>query len=128
LKTLADSPADVAFWAACLVAFFGFMRKSTILPLPNALALGKFISIGDVSGFTLSSFSITVKHSKKIQFGQHVQVLPFAACSDSRVCPVHAFFFFFFFGGVLTFCNFSIVQLCCRWERGGVYTCIQSSQ
>jgi hypothetical protein len=89
-RTLTNLPSDIAFWAACLVVFFGFMRKSTLLPFPDALAMGKFISRGDISNFTLSSFLVSVKHSKTIQFGQRIHTLPFVACPDVRICPVRA--------------------------------------
>ena len=81
---------DIAFWAACLFVFYGFMHKSTLIPSPDSWSLGKFISRGDVSRFTLSSFLITVKNSKTIQFGQRVHTLPFVACPDIRICPVRA--------------------------------------
>jgi integrase len=87
-RTLSNLPSDIAFWACCVIAFFGFMRKSTLLPLPDALASGKFIARSDVSNFSLSSFFVTIKHSKTIQFGQRVHVLPFVACPDTRICPV----------------------------------------
>jgi hypothetical protein len=89
-SSIADHPSDIALWAACLVAFFGFMRKSTLIPSADAWTLGKFISRGDVSCFTLSSFLVTVKNSKTIQFGQRVHTLPFVACPDIRICPVRA--------------------------------------
>jgi hypothetical protein len=44
----------------------------------------------DVHNFTSSSFDLVVRHSKTIQFGQRVLVLPFVACPDPRVCPVRA--------------------------------------
>ena len=89
-RAIANHPADYAFWAACLIAFFGFMRKSTLIPSTDAWSLGKYIARCDVSCFTLSSFLITVKNSKTIQFGQRVHTLPFVSCVDSRICPVRA--------------------------------------
>jgi hypothetical protein len=83
-----SSPLDIAFWAACLVAFFGFFRKSTILPVSSSSPSG--ICRSDVRNFTSSSFELVVKHSKTIQFGQRVLVLPFVSCADQRICPVRA--------------------------------------
>jgi hypothetical protein len=38
----------------------------------------------------LSSFSIVVRHSKTIQFGQRLLKLPYVASIDARLCPVRA--------------------------------------
>ena len=89
-KTVNDHPSDTAFCCVCLLAFYGFMRKSTLIPMPDALARGKFIARGDVKNFTLKSFTLEVKHSKTIQFGQKVHSLPFVLCSDARLCPLRA--------------------------------------
>jgi hypothetical protein len=88
--TLADTPADKAFWIACLIAFFGFLRKSTLLPASSELSLGKFIARCDVKELTLQSFTVLVRFSKTIQFGQRVLSLPYVSCSDVRLCPVRA--------------------------------------
>ena len=40
-RTLEDHPFDAAFWFACLTAFYGFMRKSTLLPPNGDLVPGK---------------------------------------------------------------------------------------
>jgi hypothetical protein len=88
--TLENHAADSAFWAACLIAFFGFMRKSTLLPTSDLLLAGKFIARQDVVELTLSSFYVVVKHSKTIQFGQRLLTLPYVSSTDSRLCPVRA--------------------------------------
>jgi hypothetical protein len=87
---LSNSASDVAFWLACLVAFFGFLRKSTLLPSSGELVANKFIARSDVIELSLSSFSILVRYSKTIQFGQRVLTLPYVACEDHRLCPVRA--------------------------------------
>jgi hypothetical protein len=88
--TLVDSPLDKAFWSACLIAFFGFLRKSTLLPASSELTLGKFIARSDLIDFTLSSFTILLCFSKTIQFGQRVLYLPYVSCEETRLCPVRA--------------------------------------
>jgi hypothetical protein len=88
--TLVDSPADKSFWIACLIAFFGFLRKSTLLPASSELTLGKFIARSDVCDLTLQSFTVLIRFSKTIQFGQRVLSLPYVSCSDIRLCPVRA--------------------------------------
>jgi hypothetical protein len=47
-RTLVDSPSDWAFWLACLVAFYGFLRKSTLLPQSDDIKAGKYIARSDV--------------------------------------------------------------------------------
>jgi hypothetical protein len=82
-KYIGDHPSDAAFWCACLLAFYGFMRKSTLIPMPDALVRGKFIARKDVRNLTLNGFTLDVKHSKTIQFGQKVHSLPFVQCIDA---------------------------------------------
>ena len=89
-NTVENTPADAAFWAACLIAFFGFLRKSTLLPSSDLLLLKKYIARSDVINLTLSSFKILIKQSKTIQFGQRVLTLPYVSCADPRLCPVRA--------------------------------------
>ena len=89
-STLVNSPSDHAFWLACLIAFYGFLRKSTLLPPSIDLTAGKFIARSDVTDVSLHSFSVLIRFSKTIQFGQRVLTLPYVACSDIRLCPVRA--------------------------------------
>jgi hypothetical protein len=89
---LVDSPSDRSFWIACLIAFFGFLRKSTLLPASSELTLGKYIARSDIQSLTLQSFTVLVRFSKTIQFGQRVLSLPYVFCSDIRLCPVRALF------------------------------------
>jgi integrase len=89
-KTLSGHPEDSAFWAACLVAYYGFLRKSTLLPVSETVALGKYIARADLVDLTLSSFSIHIRQSKTIQFGQRLLTLPYVSSSDFRICPVRA--------------------------------------
>jgi integrase len=89
-STLSDHPADTAFWAACLVSFYGFLRKSTLLPSQDHLTAGKFIARSDVIELTLASFSLLIRQSKTIQFGQKILTLPYVASTDIRLCLVRA--------------------------------------
>jgi hypothetical protein len=52
-------PSDVAFWAALLVGFYGFLRKSTLLP-SGKLVVGKYLARSDVVDFSLDSFTLLV--------------------------------------------------------------------
>jgi hypothetical protein len=40
-KTVKNTLADSAFWLTCLVAFYGFLSKSTVLPSNDLLKLAK---------------------------------------------------------------------------------------
>lgn len=89
-NTLDGSDGDIAFWCACLIAYYGFMRKSTLLPSSNRPTLGKYISRDDIKDICLTSFRIIVRNSKTIQFGNRVHSITYANCPDIRLCPVRA--------------------------------------
>jgi hypothetical protein len=80
--------SDLAFWVACLLAFYGLLRKSTLLPQSTVTKDLKYICRGDISALTLDSFIMSVRHSKYNQFGQKVQRLPYIACKNVLLCPV----------------------------------------
>ena len=84
------SAFDKSFWCAALIAFFGFFRKSTILPIATGSPGG--IVRSDVLTLSRSSFELAIRHTKTIQFGQRVLILPFHQCLDQRLCPVRALF------------------------------------
>ena len=54
------------------------------------LSSGRFISHGDVTNLTLSSFLLVIRQSKTNQFGQRILSLPYVASVDTRLCPVRA--------------------------------------
>ena len=81
---------DICFWAACLVAFFGFLRKSSLLMKSAKSDPKSGICRFDVTDLSQHSFSLRIRNSKTIQFGQRVLTLPYAACKISELCPVRA--------------------------------------
>lgn len=83
-------PADLAFWAACIIGFLGFMRKSTLLPSSATVKPEKMLTRGDVLNLTLDSFSLSIKHSKVIQFGQRVHIIPFSRSPEFKLCPIRS--------------------------------------
>ena len=83
-------PKDLAFWAACVLGFLGFMRKSTLLPLSANVEGVKILLREDVKELDLSSFVLVVRQSKVIQFGQRVHSIPFAISPDYILCPVRS--------------------------------------
>jgi hypothetical protein len=82
--------SDTSFWAACLIGFFGLFRKSTLLPANDTQALSKTICRKDVVNMDLNGFTIVVRSSKTIQFGQRVHKVPFVRSHSSFPCPVKA--------------------------------------
>ena len=82
------SSFDVAFWTACLVAFFIFFRKSNLFPASaNSFAPDCNLTPSDVLIF--SSFAlITVKWTKTIQFQNKKLIVPILLIPCSILCPV----------------------------------------
>ena len=65
-----NKPFDLAFWAACLVGFFSFFRKSNLLiPAPEKFDPGNHLCCSDVQ-LSPSGAVISVRWSKTIQFRQ----------------------------------------------------------
>jgi hypothetical protein len=81
-------PSEQAFWAALILGFFGLLRKSSLLPASGSIPANKRLNRSDVSRLCLGSFFLKCAHSKTNQFGQRTHVIPFAACTDHRICPV----------------------------------------
>jgi hypothetical protein len=78
---------DLAFWFACLLAFYGLMRKSTLLPKSAGVDC-KCVCREDIADLDLSGFLLRIKHTKTVQFGQKVLSIPFAACKNVTLCLV----------------------------------------
>jgi hypothetical protein len=83
-------PSDVAFWAAVLVGFYGYLRKSSLLPAEVNTPKTKRLCRSDVTNATLNSFMLNCRHSKSNQFGQRLHIIPFASCTEYKLCPVRA--------------------------------------
>jgi hypothetical protein len=80
--------ADLVSWAACLVCFYGLLRKSTLLQKTGHDITQNYLLRSDVVGLCLSSFLLKVRFSKTIQFGQRLLTIPYVAGADESVCPV----------------------------------------
>jgi hypothetical protein len=87
-----ETSMGISFWAACLLAFFGFLRKSTLLPKSSKSSdTKKALSLADITvEQDKSRINVTIRHSKTIQFGQRSLTLPFIAIPGSQLCPVEA--------------------------------------
>ena len=84
-------PFNAAFWCTCLVGFYTFCRKSTLLP--ESLTKHKpekDLCINDVSYPNQDHAILTVRHTKTIQFGQRILSIPLQRIPGSPLCPVSA--------------------------------------
>ena len=83
-----SNPRDLSFWTACLICFYGLLRKNTLLPPSVASSSPAFLIRSDIVSVTGDSFLLRVRQTKTIQFGQRVLVLPFVRCANESFCPV----------------------------------------
>ena len=92
---------DLAFWAACLCAFFCFFRKSTLLPKSVCqFNSDKDLTRKDVK-FMEQFAVLTVKQSKTLQFGDRSLQIPLPRITSSVLCPVTALEKLFAIGKVI---------------------------
>ena len=85
-----NNPFDVCFWAACLVAFFPFFRKSNLLvPSPSQFNPAKHLCVSDVC-FSPRGAILSVRWSKTIQYKQRTLYIPLPHISGSPFCPSSA--------------------------------------
>jgi hypothetical protein len=81
---------DRSFWAACLLAFYGMLRKNTFLPASVHDGSGSCVIRGDIIGLSKHCFLLKIRKSKTIQFGQRILTIPYVSCNNSILCPVSA--------------------------------------
>lgn len=78
---------DRTFWAACLVGFFSFFRKSNLLVSSHVLFdPAKNLCASDIN-FTLEGAVLTVRWSKVIQFRERILQIPLPKIPSSPFCP-----------------------------------------
>ena len=81
---------DRTFWAACLVAFYSFFRKSNLLiPSVEVFDPKKHLCASDVN-FTSEGVVLSVRWSKVIQFQERTLLIPLPRIPDSAFCPSNA--------------------------------------
>ena len=81
------SVLDTTFWAACMIAFYGMLRKSSLLPPGHHCHLrARHVTV------THNGAIIHFHYSKTVQFKQRVTsvFLPMASVEDKQLCPVRA--------------------------------------
>ena len=81
---------DRTFWAACLVAFYSFFRKSNLLiPSVELFDPTRHLCASDVQ-FTQDGVILTVRWSKVIQFRERTLHIPLPRIPNSVFCPSNA--------------------------------------
>jgi len=85
-----SSPLDVTFWAACLVAFFSFFRKSNLLAKNMESFNPQLHLCRQDASFTQDGVTLAVRWSKTIQYRQRTLHIPLPRVPDSPLCPSQA--------------------------------------
>ena len=82
----------VVLWTAFLVAFFGFLRKSNLVP-PSAHKFDqtKHLSRNSFTIMEDGSILLELTWSKTNQFSDRKVIIPFSQIPNSPLCPVAAF-------------------------------------
>lgn len=85
-----NQPFDIVFWAACLVAFYGLLRKSNLLPSSQA-AFDPAVHLcrGDLHKAP-QGLAIRIKWSKTVQFKERYYFLPMPLMTGQALCPATA--------------------------------------
>lgn len=80
-------PLELCFWAACLTAFFSFLRKSNLVPISaEAFDPVRHLNRSDFQ-FGEQEVLISVRATKTIQFSQKSLSIPIPRIPDSPLCP-----------------------------------------
>ena len=87
-----DCPFDSGVWAACLIMFFGLLRRSNVLSQSlRTFEKGKHLSRNDCV-FSATGMRVTIRWSKVIQYKDRTVGIDFPRVRDSTLCPVAATF------------------------------------
>ena len=93
MKSLIDvtAPYWISFWAASLVAFYGFLRKSNVFYDPHLPPSDqKHIQRRDIIYRKPGITFIMLNHTKTIQFKERTLELPMPSIPNHPLCPVSA--------------------------------------
>lgn len=85
-----SDPFDITFWAACLVAFFSFLRQSNLFAPSLSLCDPTHHLCRHHVTFTTSGASLQVTWSKTIQFKERGLFVPLPRLTNSPFCPCQA--------------------------------------
>lgn len=85
-----DNPWHATFWAVCLVAFFGLLRKANLLCKGlSQFDPSKHLRRGDILFFP--DWAIVINRwSKTIQFSQRILTIPLPRLDQHPLCPYTA--------------------------------------
>ena len=83
------SPKDSMFWAAILVGFFAFLRKSNLFPPNKGFDPLKHLIREDFTQIP-QGLLLRLKWSKTLQFRERAVTLVVPSIPDSPLCPVTA--------------------------------------
>ena len=82
-----NNPVHTTFWAVCLVAFFGLLRKANLLSKGLAqFNPEKHLQRGDIFFFT-DWVVVVNRWSETIQFSQRVLTIPLPRIPQHPLCP-----------------------------------------
>lgn len=85
-----SDPKDISFWAACMVGFFGFLRKATLLPKTTSNPGSDSLLRKDLYWLAIDKFELRIRKTKTIQCGQRLLIIPYCASPCQSLCPVTA--------------------------------------
>lgn len=82
---------DISFWCACILAFLGFLRKSTLLPKSLTNPGSDCVLRRDLRMPAYNEVMLHIRKTKTIQFGQKVLLVPYSGSPvECPLCPVTA--------------------------------------
>ena len=86
---------DATFWAACVIAFFSFFRKSNLL-IPSASSFDpqKHLRMCDIRVYNWGLL-LLVRWSKTIQYRDRTLLVPVPRIEHSKLCPHKAIVYAF---------------------------------
>ena len=79
------SPFHLVFWAACLLAFFSFLRKSNLF-FGHCAGRSSYLKRGEVK-FHPQGATLHISHTKTIQYQERELVIPVPHIPGSYMCP-----------------------------------------
>ena len=81
---------DVSFWAICVIAFFGLLRISNVIPRKKSdiHSKRKMFLTRDAVSSTETGLVLTLRHSKTIQFKERSLQVPLPFMPGHTMCPV----------------------------------------
>ena len=85
-----QSFTNIMLWAACCIAFFGFMRvREFTIPGPRDYDASIHLSFSDITVDSRGNprlLQVTIKHSKTDPFRRGVNI--YLGATDSAICPI----------------------------------------